>query len=88
MKNLLFIHGWATDNRVWEGCIEALGGENLFYNINLPGHGGGGRWGEPTLAPAVEELGKTLSTLENRSVVGVGWSLGAEALIASLALYK
>lgn len=78
---ILFVHGWATDSWVWEGFARSLGRD--FHNIDLPGHGGRGKWAEPTLAPAISEIERYLSGLPDRSATGIGWSLGAEALIAS-----
>ncbi|MBI5642736.1 MAG: alpha/beta fold hydrolase [Deltaproteobacteria bacterium] len=80
--NLIFVHGWATDSWVWEDTVRAIGAANC-KNINLPGHGGGYGWDEPTLAPALAEISKNISGLNEKSVIGIGWSLGAEALLAS-----
>ncbi|MBI5492843.1 MAG: alpha/beta fold hydrolase [Deltaproteobacteria bacterium] len=80
---LLFVHGWATDNWVWEGVAEKFAGKRAVHNNNLPGHGGKKSWNGPTLAPAIAEVYGYISGLPERSVVGIGWSLGAEILIAS-----
>lgn len=82
-KTFIFVHGWATDSWVWEALADKLKGSGDIYNINLPGHGGKKRWGEPTLAPAVAEVLRYTSTLNKKSVVGIGWSLGAETLVAA-----
>lgn len=81
-KKLLFVHGWATDNWVWEGTVNALGMD--ARNINLPGHGGKGAWKEPNLNPAVTEILQNAASLGG-SVIGIGWSLGAKALISAAA---
>ncbi|MBI5586865.1 MAG: alpha/beta fold hydrolase [Deltaproteobacteria bacterium] len=88
MRTLLFIHGWATDNFVWEGAAKALGGDKNILNLSLPGHGGREKWDEPTLSPAIKELSSRLSALEDNSIIGVGWSLGAEVLVASFGSLK
>jgi len=83
-RKIIFIHGWATDGHVWEGVAEGIsaicGGEAVVEN--LPGHGGAGRWTEPTLEPAIATV---LGAAEGASspVVGVGWSLGAQALMGA-----
>ena len=84
MDTLLFIHGWATDGFVWADAADELGGGRNVINLDLPGHGGAGKWDSPTLAPAVREVAVSVSALPERSVIGVGWSLGAEVLLASL----
>lgn len=81
MTKFLFIHGWATDSLVWVNNIDAITGGKDFLNINLPGHGGAGRWDEPTLTPAMREMEHWISGLPERSLIGIGWSLGAQALI-------
>lgn len=84
MDTLLFVHGWATDGSVWEGAARELGAGKNVVNLNLPGHGGRHKWGSPTLSPAVREAGESVRGLPDSSVIGVGWSLGAEVLLASL----
>ena len=85
-KNLLFVHGWCTDSKVWDMTIAEfaeLRKELTSYNVNLPGHGGALPWDAPTFAPAVEELQKVTSALDYNSIVGIGWSLGAEVLLSA-----
>lgn len=81
VDSLLFVHGWATDRWVWEPYAEAFKGIDSC-NVNLPGHGGPGSWDSPTLLPAVREVTRQI---DNRAgnILGIGWSLGAQALIAS-----
>ncbi|MBI5810958.1 MAG: alpha/beta fold hydrolase, partial [Deltaproteobacteria bacterium] len=83
--SLLFVHGWATDNWVWDGICDEITKGRTFYNIDLPGHGGQEKWDEPTLSPALREIEKRTSGAASGSIIGIGWSLGAEALIASIA---
>ncbi|MDO8427072.1 MAG: alpha/beta fold hydrolase [Deltaproteobacteria bacterium] len=80
---LLFVHGWATDNRVWESIAGALAKERTVYNIDLPGHGGKKIWAGPSLDPAITEVSRYIAALPGKAVVGIGWSLGAQVLIAS-----
>lgn len=89
MKDLLFIHGWATDCHVWDENIRDFKGEGLnVMNLSLPGHGGKNRWDEPTLTPAIREIEGAVGALKSKGgggggggVIGIGWSLGGEALI-------
>lgn len=82
---LVFVHGWATDKWVWEAVAKEHG-ESL--NIDLPGHGGKGAWSEPTLQPAMDAIKEGLKTFGRRKPIGVGWSLGAMALMALQAQHK
>jgi pimeloyl-[acyl-carrier protein] methyl ester esterase len=94
---LILLHGWATDNKVWEGggpgglpnlpnLIEELGrGTGLnIQNLNLPGHGTDKRWDEPTLKPAVEAV---MDRVQESAIMGagpvtaIGWSLGAQVFL-------
>lgn len=88
MATVLFIHGWATDNRVWEGAAKEIAADKGVLNLNLPGHGGAEKWDAPALSPAVKEVSSRISTLADNSIIGVGWSLGAEVLISSLGVLK
>ncbi|MFQ5442008.1 MAG: alpha/beta fold hydrolase [Thermodesulfobacteriota bacterium] len=83
MKNFFFIHGWATDTHVWKGTAEEIAEGKNIINLNLPGHGGTSKWALPTLDPALAEVVKKISTLPDRSIIGVGWSLGAQVLLAA-----
>lgn len=85
-KNLVFVHGWCTDSALWNGSIKEIAGEDsASFSINLPGHGGEVPWSVPTLAPALRELKEVTAELDYESVIGIGWSLGAEVLIAAAA---
>lgn len=86
-NTILFVHGWATDSAVWGKTVAALNGERVI-NLNLPGHGGRLKWGEPTLKPAIDEIELHTSGLADGSIIGVGWSLGAQALLSMAAEEK
>lgn len=82
MTTFLFIHGWATDSWVWEAQAATLSGGGVSsVGLNLPGHGSPVVWDTPDLAPAIKETEKELEKHPDRSVVGVGWSLGGEVLL-------
>ena len=87
---LLFIHGWATDSRIWKYQLEEFSNDYEVIAIDLPGHGSNDKWSEPTLKSAIE---KVLSTINPTShiphpssrFIGIGWSLGGQALLEAAA---
>ncbi len=81
IDSLLFVHGWATDRWVWEPYVKIFK-DVKSCNMNLPGHGGKGTWDSPTLEPAVREVRSFAATMEG-TVLGIGWSLGAQVLMES-----
>ncbi len=81
IDSLLFVHGWATDKWVWEPIASAFKGIDVA-NMNLPGHGGAEPWDSPTLEPAVRAIERQTARMSGK-IIGIGWSLGAQALIAS-----
>lgn len=87
---LLFIHGWATDSWTWKAAAAQIGLPAV--QMTLPGHGPSASWDAPTLAPGLTECGRLLQNVaqgfspENPAhglVIGVGWSLGGQILLAS-----
>ena len=95
MTAFLFTHGWATDSVVWNDIAKAVAGADwgsnplrglspFNLNINLPGHGGKGSWDEPSFVPAVREVAERMANFPERSVVGIGWSLGAQILLSAI----
>lgn len=79
---LLFVHGWATDSRIWKYQLEAFSNDYGAIAIDLPGHVSNDKWSEPTLKPAIEKI--LLSTVHcslATGFIGIGWSLGGQALL-------
>ncbi|MBI5560408.1 MAG: alpha/beta fold hydrolase [Deltaproteobacteria bacterium] len=74
----IFLHGWATDRRVWKEELRIFKGS---LAVNLPGHGNKRQWNVPTLYPALECLMDSVKG--EGDIIGIGWSLGAEVLIAA-----
>lgn len=62
---LLFIHGWATDSRVWQHQIKEFSKDYEVITVDLACYSEKDIWDKPTLRP----------------VVGIGWSLGAAILM-------
>lgn len=87
MKTFLFIHGWATDKHVWQAGSSLIANKAKVINLNLPGHGGASKWNMASFAPAVREIISAISEEPAGSVAGIGWSLGAQALMATAVLY-
>lgn len=84
MNNFLFMHGWATDKSVWLDNINEIA-NGAAINISLPGHGGAFKWDKPDFSPAVKEINNAISNEAEGSLIGIGWSLGAQALISAIA---
>ncbi|HEY4706614.1 MAG TPA: alpha/beta fold hydrolase [Thermodesulfobacteriota bacterium] len=83
-SDLVFVHGWATDSGAWEGIAKEFAGS---ISIDLPGHGGQLGWDESTLKPAIDEIAGRVKGAK-KGLIGVGWSLGSQALIAARPLLK
>ncbi len=86
-EKFLFVHGWATDSSVWEGQTSGQIEDFCVSKIDLPGHGGIFRWDEPELRPSVKEIVYHIER-DGGPFVGIGWSLGAMALIKTAAEAK
>jgi len=78
---LLFIHGWATDAWTWQGTAGRTGMDCI--NMTLPGHGSKARWDGPTLEPGIRECARLAAEEPFGELIGVGWSLGGQVLLAS-----
>ncbi len=85
---LLFLHGWGANSGVWKRVIGEVGEGRRVYNLTLPCHGDGGlsEWGEGGIDVAIDAF---LSALPPREgpVIGIGWSLGAQALMKAAATH-
>jgi len=90
VSRLVFVHGWATDHVVWKDTAwEIARGAGIdeadVSLIDLPGHGNRLRWDTPDLKPAIAAIDEAIGDAADGSVIGVGWSLGAMALMAHAA---
>jgi pimeloyl-[acyl-carrier protein] methyl ester esterase len=84
--SLLFVHGWATDSRIWEYQLKEFSNDYGAIAIDLPGHDSNDKWSEPTLKPAVEKLLQfTVHDSQFTGFIGIGWSLGGQALLEAAA---
>src|SRR3989338_3984949 len=73
--SLLFIHGWATDSKIWKHQVKEFSKDYEVITANLHGHGEKDIWFEPSLKPAVEKI------LLPTGFIGIGWSLGGQVLL-------
>ena len=76
--DLVLLHGWGLNVRVWDGLVEALRDRFRMIAIDLPGHGRS-NWSAGRGTPAEQAwlLHSTLSSISNRYSL-LGWSLGGQ----------
>ncbi len=78
---LLLIHGFLDDASVWDGLVDALGGEVASVRYDLPGFGtrsaSVGEARAVTLASLAAEAGEVLEDIDGPVIV-VGQSLGTQ----------
>ncbi|MBI3755048.1 MAG: alpha/beta fold hydrolase, partial [Deltaproteobacteria bacterium] len=80
--SLLFVHGWATDSSVWKYQVKEFSKDYEIVTIDLQGHCEKDIWPEPSLKPAVEKiLQLTAHSSQRTDFIGIGWSLGGQALL-------
>lgn len=84
----VFVHGWAMNSAVWDGCIASLPDWIDAIVVDLPGHGS-------MVAADLEKQGnnllddyvQALVPLVSRPVIWVGWSLGGLVVLRLAELY-
>lgn len=76
--DLVLLHGWSLNLRVFDGLSRALGGRCRLIAIDLPGHGRSD-WDARATTPAAQawRVHETLAGLTERYTL-LGWSLGAQ----------
>ena len=83
---LVFLHGWATDSKVWKYQSDEFAYRYDVITFDLPSHAEKDVWSEPTLKPAVEKLLQfTVHDSQFTGFIGIGWSLGGQALLEAAA---
>jgi pimeloyl-[acyl-carrier protein] methyl ester esterase len=77
-RDLVLLHGWAMNLRVWDTLKRALGGRFRLIAVDLPGHGLS-HWDPGASSPAAQawRVHETLAPLTNRYTL-IGWSLGGQ----------
>ncbi len=74
---LLFIHGWATTSRVWEGQIDYFSKNYKVICFDLAGFGKSVSSKPITLDSLAKDLSRLINYLSLKKVILVGWSLGS-----------
>jgi len=76
--DLVLLHGWGLNVRVWDGLVEELRSRFRVIAVDLPGHGRSA-WsaGQGTPAEQAWLIHSTLASVSNRYSL-LGWSLGGQ----------
>lgn len=76
--DLVLLHGWGLNVRVWDGLVQELRGRYRLIAVDLPGHGKS-PWTQGQNTPAEQAwlLHSTLTPISNRYSL-LGWSLGGQ----------
>lgn len=76
--DLVLLHGWGLNVRVWDGLVEELRHQFRLIAVDLPGHGRSA-WnaGRGTPAEQAWRIHATLASVSNRYSL-LGWSLGGQ----------
>lgn len=76
--DLVLLHGWGLNVRVWDGLVEELRNRFRMIAVDLPGHGRSA-WtpGRGTPAEQAWLIHSTLASVSNRYSL-LGWSLGGQ----------
>jgi len=76
--DLVLLHGWSLNLRVWDGLVRLLAPRFRIIAIDLPGHGRSD-WDPRASTPAAQawRVHETLAPLTERYAL-LGWSLGGQ----------
>ena len=76
--DLVLLHGWSLNLRVWDGLVRLLAPRFRVIAIDLPGHGRSD-WDPRASTPAAQawRVHETLAPLTERYAL-LGWSLGGQ----------
>jgi pimeloyl-[acyl-carrier protein] methyl ester esterase len=77
-RDLVLLHGWSMNLRVWDGLVRALVPQFRVIAVDLPGHGASS-WDAQAATPAAQawRVHETLAPLTERYAL-LGWSLGGQ----------
>lgn len=76
--DLVLLHGWGLNVRVWDGLVEELRDRFRMITVDLPGHGRSA-WSTGRSTPAEQAwlIHSSLASVTNRYSL-LGWSLGGQ----------
>lgn len=85
--DLVLLHGWALNLRVWDGLAAALCDRFRLIAVDLPGHGRS-EWlaGRASLAQQAVQVHETVAALTTKYSL-VGWSFGGQIALQLAADY-
>lgn len=77
-QDVVLLHGWSLNLRVWDGLVRQLAQRFRVIAIDLPGHGRSD-WDPRATTPAAQawRVHETLAPLTERYAL-LGWSLGGQ----------
>jgi pimeloyl-[acyl-carrier protein] methyl ester esterase len=77
-QDVVLLHGWSLNVRVWDGLVRELAQRFRVIAIDLPGHGRSD-WDPRATTPAAQawRVHETLAPLTERYAL-LGWSLGGQ----------
>jgi pimeloyl-[acyl-carrier protein] methyl ester esterase len=81
---LVLIHGWGMNSRVWQPVLPALESAYTVHNLDLPGHGT-----NAGLAAGMhlDEWAAAMAAAAPAAAVWLGWSLGGMLAMAAAARF-
>ena len=84
-RPIVFVHGWAMSGRVWRFQAETFSGDHRVVVFDLRGHGFSSSPPEDEygLEALTSDLCAVVEHLDLRGAVLVGWSLGAQVVLAA-----
>jgi len=83
-ENLLFIHGWGVDRRIWRQQLKYFSAYYRVISVDLPGHGKS-EFKKISLEDITRDLMEILNRLRVKKLYVVGSSLGG---MVALKLYE
>jgi pimeloyl-[acyl-carrier protein] methyl ester esterase len=80
-RDLVLLHGWSLNLRVWDPLVRQLAPRYRIITVDLPGHGGSD-WDPKASSPAAQawRVHETLAPLTQRYCL-LGWSLGGQVAL-------